>query len=95
MKFTTVSVSYARKFNLGDYESLELSCSLWAQMKNKRKMNETQIEKKAQRETERLEQYQHNRGKIHERSSKIVGRYWMVELHLGHLDSGFQRMALI
>ena len=27
-------------------------------MKNKRKMNETQIEKKAQRETERLKQYQ-------------------------------------
>ncbi len=34
MKFTTVSVSYARKFNLGDYESLELSCSLWAQIED-------------------------------------------------------------
>ena len=34
MKFTTVSVSYARKFNLGDYESLELSCSLWSQIED-------------------------------------------------------------
>lgn len=35
MKFTTVSVSYSRKFNLGDYESLELGCSLWAQVEGK------------------------------------------------------------
>jgi hypothetical protein len=34
MKFTTVSVSYSRKFNLGDYESLELGCSLWAQVED-------------------------------------------------------------
>ena len=34
MKFTTVSVSYSGKFNLGDYESLELGCSLWAQVED-------------------------------------------------------------
>ncbi|MCC5653041.1 hypothetical protein LC609_25215 [Nostoc sp. XA013] len=34
MKFTTVSVNYSRKFNLGDYESLELGCSLWAQVED-------------------------------------------------------------
>lgn len=34
MKFTTVSVSYSRKFNLGDYESLELACSFWAQVED-------------------------------------------------------------
>jgi hypothetical protein len=34
MKFTTVSVSYSRKFNLSDYESLELGCSLWAQVED-------------------------------------------------------------
>lgn len=34
MKFITVSVSYSRKFNLGDYESLELGCSLWAQVED-------------------------------------------------------------
>ncbi|MFN6565271.1 MAG: hypothetical protein RMY28_036465 [Nostoc sp. ChiSLP01] len=34
MKFTTVSVSYSREFNLGDYESLELGCSLWAQVED-------------------------------------------------------------
>ncbi|BAZ71006.1 hypothetical protein NIES4106_58030 (plasmid) [Fischerella sp. NIES-4106] len=32
MKTTTVSISYSRKFNLGDYESIELGCSLWAQV---------------------------------------------------------------
>ena len=32
MKITTVSISYSRKFNLGQYESLDLSCSLWAQV---------------------------------------------------------------
>ncbi|MBD2531923.1 hypothetical protein H6G97_20970 [Nostoc flagelliforme FACHB-838] len=34
MKFTTVSVSYSKKFNLGDYESLEVGCSLWAQIED-------------------------------------------------------------
>ncbi len=32
MKITTVSISYSRKFNLGQYESLDLGCSLWAQV---------------------------------------------------------------
>ncbi|WP_026730794.1 hypothetical protein [Fischerella sp. PCC 9605] len=32
MKITTVSISYSRKFNLGAYESLDLGCSLWAQV---------------------------------------------------------------
>ncbi len=32
MKIGTVSISYSRKFNLGNYESLELGCSLWAQV---------------------------------------------------------------
>ena len=32
MKITTVSISYSRKFNLGSYESLNLGCSLWAQL---------------------------------------------------------------
>jgi hypothetical protein len=32
MKTTTVSISYSRKFNLGNYESIELGCSLWAQV---------------------------------------------------------------
>ncbi|MHC5746712.1 MAG: hypothetical protein ACYTXT_33440 [Nostoc sp.] len=32
MKIGTVSVSYSRKFNLGNYESIELGCSLWAQV---------------------------------------------------------------
>jgi hypothetical protein len=32
MEIRTISVTYHRKFNLGDYESLELSCSLWAQI---------------------------------------------------------------
>jgi hypothetical protein len=34
MKFTTVSVSYYRKFNLGNFESLDLGCSLWAQVED-------------------------------------------------------------
>ena len=34
MKIGTVSVSYSRKFNLGNYESLELGCSLWAQVED-------------------------------------------------------------
>jgi hypothetical protein len=32
MEIKTISVTYTRKFNLGDYESLELSCSLWGQI---------------------------------------------------------------
>jgi hypothetical protein len=32
MKITTVSISYSRKFNLGNYESIDLGCSLWAQV---------------------------------------------------------------
>lgn len=32
MKIGTVSISYSRKFNLGNYESLEVGCSLWAQV---------------------------------------------------------------
>ena len=32
MEIKTISVTYSRKFNLGDYESLELSCSLWGQI---------------------------------------------------------------
>ncbi|MBE9053866.1 hypothetical protein IQ243_26395 [Nostocales cyanobacterium LEGE 11386] len=32
MEIKTISVTYHRKFNLGDYESLELGCSLWAQI---------------------------------------------------------------
>ncbi|MBE9053947.1 hypothetical protein IQ243_26820 [Nostocales cyanobacterium LEGE 11386] len=32
MEVKTISVTYHRKFNLGDYESLELGCSLWAQI---------------------------------------------------------------
>ncbi|MFW9259775.1 hypothetical protein [Nostoc sp. CALU 546] len=34
MKIGTVSVSYSRKFNLGNYESIELGCSLWAQVED-------------------------------------------------------------
>ncbi|MCC5666964.1 hypothetical protein LC653_24505 [Nostoc sp. CHAB 5784] len=34
MKISTVSVSYSRKFNLGNYESLEVGCSLWAQVED-------------------------------------------------------------
>lgn len=32
MKITTVAVSYHRKFNLGNFNSVDLSCSLWAQI---------------------------------------------------------------
>ncbi len=32
MKITTIAVSYERKFNLGDFNSVNLSCSLWAQI---------------------------------------------------------------
>ncbi|MCG6138453.1 MAG: hypothetical protein MET45_28160 [Nostoc sp. LLA-1] len=32
MEIKTISVTYHRKFNLGDYESLELGYSLWAQI---------------------------------------------------------------
>jgi hypothetical protein len=34
MKIGTVSISYSRKFNLGNYESLEVGCSLWAQVED-------------------------------------------------------------
>lgn len=34
MKIGTVSISYSRKFNLGNYESIELGCSLWAQVED-------------------------------------------------------------
>lgn len=32
MEIKTISVTYQRKFNLGDYESLEIGCSLWGQI---------------------------------------------------------------
>jgi hypothetical protein len=32
MEIKTISVSYQRKFNLGDYESVEIGCSLWGQI---------------------------------------------------------------
>jgi hypothetical protein len=32
MEIKTISVSYQRKFNLGDYESVEVGCSLWGQI---------------------------------------------------------------
>ncbi|WP_193200205.1 hypothetical protein [Nostoc sp. MG11] len=32
MEIKTISVTYHRKFNLGDYESLEIGCSLWGQI---------------------------------------------------------------
>jgi nitrogen regulatory protein PII-like uncharacterized protein len=32
MNIRTISVVYTRKFNLGNYNSSELSCSLWAQI---------------------------------------------------------------
>lgn len=32
MKITTVSITYSRKFNLGNFESIDLGCSLWAQV---------------------------------------------------------------
>jgi predicted kinase len=34
MKIGTVSINYSRKFNLGHYESIELGCSLWAQVED-------------------------------------------------------------
>ncbi|MBN3906717.1 MAG: hypothetical protein HWQ35_09185 [Nostoc sp. NMS1] len=39
MKIGTVSVSYSRKFNLGNYESIELGCSLWAQVEDEEDAN--------------------------------------------------------
>jgi hypothetical protein len=30
MQIKTVAISYHRKFNLGDYESLDIGCDLWA-----------------------------------------------------------------
>jgi hypothetical protein len=30
----TIGVSYTRKFNLGGYEHVELSCSMWARLSN-------------------------------------------------------------
>ena len=32
MKIRTIAVSYHRKFNLGNFNSADLSCSLWAQI---------------------------------------------------------------
>lgn len=32
MKITTIAISYHRKFNLGNFNSVDLSCSLWAQI---------------------------------------------------------------
>ena len=32
MHITTIAVSYTRKFNLGNFNSVDLSCSLWAQI---------------------------------------------------------------
>lgn len=32
MDIKTISVTYHRKFNLGDFESVELGCSLWGQI---------------------------------------------------------------
>jgi hypothetical protein len=32
MHLTTIAVSYSRKFNLGNFNSVDLSCSLWAQI---------------------------------------------------------------
>jgi hypothetical protein len=32
MKISTVSISYSRKFNLGQFESIDVGCSLWAQV---------------------------------------------------------------
>jgi hypothetical protein len=32
MNIRTVAVGYTRKFNLGNYNLVELSCSLWAQI---------------------------------------------------------------
>lgn len=32
MQLKTVSVTYGRKFNLGDYNSATIDCSLWAEL---------------------------------------------------------------
>lgn len=32
MKIRTIAVSYQRKFNLGNFNSVDLSCSVWAQI---------------------------------------------------------------
>ena len=32
MQIKTIAVSYSRKFNLGNFNSVDLSCSLWAQI---------------------------------------------------------------
>ena len=32
MRIRTIAVSYERKFNLGNFNSVDLSCSLWAQI---------------------------------------------------------------
>lgn len=32
MKIKSVSVKYSRKLNLGDFNSVEVSCDIWAQM---------------------------------------------------------------
>jgi len=32
MKIKTISVEYKRKFNLGDYNSADLACTLWADL---------------------------------------------------------------
>lgn len=32
MEIKTIAVSYTRKFNLGNFNSVDLSCSLWAQI---------------------------------------------------------------
>ena len=32
MNIRTIAVSYSRKFNLGNFNSVDLSCSLWAQI---------------------------------------------------------------
>lgn len=32
MKLKTVSVVYGRKFNLGDYNSAQIECTLWADL---------------------------------------------------------------
>ena len=34
MKVKTISVTYGRKFNLGNYESVELSTTMWADVED-------------------------------------------------------------
>ncbi|WP_193201056.1 hypothetical protein [Nostoc sp. MG11] len=34
MKISTVSISYSRKFNLGQFESIDIGCSVWAQVED-------------------------------------------------------------